>query len=122
MIKGLELDSLGVVGAHVAPATRRWPGSLLFPRVVRTRADNAVALTFDDGPDQGLDAFLDLLEEARARATFFVAGEQVERDPSKLREIISRGHEVGVHCYRHRPHLLLTPAGVVLRPNPLWTI
>jgi peptidoglycan/xylan/chitin deacetylase (PgdA/CDA1 family) len=111
--RALVAASAVIVAAHVAPATRRWPGSLFFPRIVRTRADSAVALTFDDGPDRGLDAFLDLLEEARARATFFVAGEQVERDPSKLREIISRGHEVGVHCYRHRPHLLLTPAGVV---------
>jgi peptidoglycan-N-acetylglucosamine deacetylase len=102
-----------MVAAHAAPSTkRRWPGSLFFPRILRVRSDNGVALTFDDGPDRGLDAFLDLLEEARARATFFVSGEQVERDPSKLREIVSRGHEVGVHCYRHRNHLLLTPAEV----------
>jgi peptidoglycan/xylan/chitin deacetylase (PgdA/CDA1 family) len=33
-----------------------------------------VALTFDDGPDRGLDAFLGLLEEAGARATYFVVG------------------------------------------------
>ena len=110
--RALIAASAALAAAHAAPATRRWPGSWLFPRILRVRADNGVALTFDDGPDQGLDAFLTLMEEARARATFFVAGEQVERDPSKLREIVSCGHEVGVHCYRHRNHLLLTPAEV----------
>jgi peptidoglycan/xylan/chitin deacetylase (PgdA/CDA1 family) len=72
-----------------------------------------VALTFDDGPDRGLDAFLNVLEKYKVGATFFVAGEQVERDPSKLREIVSCGHEVAIHCYRHRNHLRLTPRQVV---------
>ena len=72
-----------------------------------------MALTFDDGPDRGLDAFLGLLEGAGARATFFVVGEQVERDPGRLEEIVSCGHEVAVHCYRHRNHLRLTPREVV---------
>ncbi len=52
---------------------------------------------------------MDVLEKAAARATFFVVGEQVERAPGRLREIISCGHEVAVHCYRHRNHLFLTP-------------
>src|SRR5215218_11122485 len=85
--RALVAASAVLAAAHAAPATRRWPGSWFFPRILRVRADNGVALTFDDGPDRGLDAFLALMEEARARATFFVAGEQVERDPSKLREI-----------------------------------
>jgi len=86
---------------------------LFFPRIVRLETAHAVALTFDDGPGQELEAFLGLLEKAKARATFFVTGEQVERDPGRLRETISRGHEIGVHCYRHRNHLFMTPAEVV---------
>ena len=110
----LALTSATLVAAHVAPATRRWPSSLLFPRIVRVETDdNAVALTFDDGPDQGLSDFLEVLEGVAACATFFVSGEQVERDPSRLREIVSCDHEVGVHCYRHRHHLLLSPASAV---------
>jgi peptidoglycan/xylan/chitin deacetylase (PgdA/CDA1 family) len=66
-------------------------------------------LTFDDGPDRGLDRFLAVLEKAEARATFFVVGEQVERAPSKLRDIASCGHEIAVHGYRHRNHLFMTP-------------
>src|SRR5215212_5687258 len=111
--RALILASSVLVAAQAAPALRRWPADFCFPRMTRVETGDAVALTFDDGPDQGLEAFLDLLEAANARATFFVVGEQVTRDPAKLRETISRGHEVGVHCYRHRNHLFMTPAEVV---------
>lgn len=72
-----------------------------------------MALTFDDGPDKGLEGFLDVLEGAGARATFFVVGEQARRTPESLSEIISHGHEVGIHCYRHLDHLRLNPDEVV---------
>jgi peptidoglycan/xylan/chitin deacetylase (PgdA/CDA1 family) len=99
---------------YEAPAVSLFSrGRLLFPALTQTGAGDAVALTFDDGPDRGLDAFLGLLEGAGARATFFVVGEQVERDPGRLEEIVSCGHEVAVHCYRHRNHLRLTPREVV---------
>jgi peptidoglycan-N-acetylglucosamine deacetylase len=111
---GPALISLALLAMYEAPAVSRFPrGRLLFPALTQTGAGDAVALTFDDGPDRGLDAFLGLLEGAGARATFFVVGEQVERDPGRLEEIVSCGHEVAVHCYRHRNHLSLPPRQVV---------
>jgi peptidoglycan/xylan/chitin deacetylase (PgdA/CDA1 family) len=66
----------------------------------------AVALTFDDGPHpQGTPAVLEALARLGARATFFLTGEQVRRYPALAREIVTRGHAVGVHGHRH---LLLT--------------
>jgi peptidoglycan/xylan/chitin deacetylase (PgdA/CDA1 family) len=97
-----------LLAAHAAPANRL--GRLFLPVTTQLKTDSAVALTFDDGPDHGLDMFLDLLERAKARVTFFVVGEQAERAPSKLQEIVSCGHEVGVHGYRHRSYLFLTPS------------
>ena len=111
--RALILASSVLVAAHAAPAVRRWPVSLWFPRMTRVKADDAVALTFDDGPDQELEAFLKVLGEAKARATFFVLGEQVARNPSRLKEIIHCGHEIGVHGYGHRNHLFRTPAAIV---------
>jgi len=70
---------------------------------------DAVALTFDDGPDRSLGRFLDELARAGARATFFVTGEQVAEDPARVAAIVAAGHEVGVHGYRHRHHLRLAP-------------
>jgi peptidoglycan/xylan/chitin deacetylase (PgdA/CDA1 family) len=97
--------------AYRAPATRL--GRLFFRATTRLRSENAVALTFDDGPDRGLDRLLELMQEAEARATFFVVGEQVESAPGRLREIVSCGHEISVHCYRHLDHRKLAPEQVI---------
>lgn len=98
------------LAAYAAPAAARSrAGRTLFPAVTRVASRDAVALTFDDGPGRLTGRFLDLLDEAGARATFFVAGEQAAARPWVVREISARGHEVGVHCYRHRSHLLLPP-------------
>lgn len=71
--------------------------------------DDAVALTFDDGPHpQGTPAVLEALRETGARATFFLAGEQVSRRPALAAEIVAAGHGVGLHCFRHRNNLRLT--------------
>jgi peptidoglycan/xylan/chitin deacetylase (PgdA/CDA1 family) len=76
----------------------------------RTAAGTGVGLTFDDGPHaQGTPAVLDVLATAGATATFFLVGEQVERNPRLAAEILAAGHEVGLHCHRHRSLLRLTP-------------
>lgn len=75
------------------------------------RQDGAggVALTFDDGPHpQGTPQVLEILREAGAPATFFLAGEQVERRPALAAEIVAAGHRVELHCHRHRNLLRLT--------------
>jgi peptidoglycan-N-acetylglucosamine deacetylase len=62
-----------------------------------------VALTFDDGPHkEGTPAALELLRAAGVRATFFLIGEQVERNRSLAAEIAAAGHEIALHGYRHR--------------------
>ena len=43
-----------------------------------------------------------------APATFFLAGEQVERRPALAAEIVAAGHRVELHCHRHRNLLRLT--------------
>lgn len=61
--------------------------------------------------DRALGPLLDELSSRRLRATFFVVGElaQVWRD--ELRELISRGHEVGLHGHSHRFLRDLGPSG-----------
>jgi peptidoglycan/xylan/chitin deacetylase (PgdA/CDA1 family) len=61
-----------------------------------------VALTFDDGPDPvHTRRVLDLLDKHEAKATFFVIGRKVDAHPEIVREIVDRGHDVGVHGYAH---------------------
>ena len=75
----------------------------------RQEGADGVALTFDDGPHpQGTPMVLEVLREANASATFFLAGEQVERRPALVAEIVAAGHRVELHCHRHRNALRLT--------------
>jgi peptidoglycan-N-acetylglucosamine deacetylase len=76
----------------------------------RTASGTGYALTFDDGPHaQGTPAALEVLARAQVRATFFLVGEQVLRNPALAAEIVAAGHGVGLHCHRHRNLLRLTP-------------
>jgi peptidoglycan-N-acetylglucosamine deacetylase len=68
----------------------------------RLGRDDAVALTFDDGPHaEGTPAVLEALERQGATATFFLVGEQVRLRPALAGEIVAAGHEVAVHGDRH---------------------
>jgi peptidoglycan/xylan/chitin deacetylase (PgdA/CDA1 family) len=98
------LPSTALVSAHA----RR-----LFGVHATVPSRQAVALTVDDGPHpQGTPAMLAALERAEAPATFFLSGEQVERWPSVAADIVSAGHQIGVHGHRHRNLMRLTPRQV----------
>jgi polysaccharide deacetylase family protein (PEP-CTERM system associated) len=71
-------------------SARSWPG---FPPRVRENTERV----------------LQILEENRCRATFFVLGWVAERNPELIRRIVEAGHEVACHSYSHRPISSLTP-------------
>jgi peptidoglycan/xylan/chitin deacetylase (PgdA/CDA1 family) len=76
----------------------------------RNASGTGYALTFDDGPHaQGTPAVLDVLAASGVRATFFLVGEQLRRNPTLGAEIVAAGHLVGLHCDRHRNLLRLAP-------------
>jgi peptidoglycan/xylan/chitin deacetylase (PgdA/CDA1 family) len=111
----LAATALAAASLHAGPALCARSPALRRALAVRDRmADpRAVALTFDDGPHpQGTPATLAALDGLGVRATFFVVGEQVRRDPALAAEIVAAGHEVGVHGDRHRNLLRLTPIQV----------
>jgi peptidoglycan/xylan/chitin deacetylase (PgdA/CDA1 family) len=101
---------LDVVRHILAPVLPAAAAALDLPRTLPCETP-AVALTFDDGPHpEGTPAVLELLARARARATFFVIGEQVERRPALAAEIVAAGHAVALHGYRHRLQLRMSAA------------
>ncbi len=64
-----------------------------------------MALTFDDGPDpRGTPMVLGALARARVKATFFVLGERVIREPALLERVLAAGHDVQVHGFGHLRH------------------
>ncbi len=90
-----------MIEAPLAPHSPRIAARLGILR--RQEGISGVALTFDDGPHpQGTPLVLEILREANVPATFFLAGEQVERRPALAAEIVAAGHRVGLHCHRHR--------------------
>lgn len=60
--------------------------------------------------DIGTRVLLDLLDEHRASATFFVLGDVAAHAPALIREIARRGHEIGSHGERHQPITRQSPA------------
>jgi peptidoglycan-N-acetylglucosamine deacetylase len=64
--------------------------------------DNAVYLTFDDGPHPEITPWvLAQLNEHDAQATFFCVGNNVQQYPEVYKKIVTAGHAVGNHTYHH---------------------
>lgn len=91
----------------------------VLPRLTRGRmvwrgptAVRRVAITFDDGPGEMTDAYLDVLATAGVAATFFVMGYYVERQPEALRAYLRGGHQIAGHGYYHERFTRLGARGL----------
>jgi peptidoglycan/xylan/chitin deacetylase (PgdA/CDA1 family) len=60
-----------------------------------------VALTFDDGPSEYTDDFLQVLREKDARGTFFEIGQEMPGREEVMRQILAEGDEIGDHTMNH---------------------
>ncbi len=64
--------------------------------------DRVIYLTFDDGPIPHVTKFiLEQLNIYNAKATFFMLGNNVEKNPYLLNDILKHGHSVGNHTHNH---------------------
>ncbi|HEX4791292.1 MAG TPA: polysaccharide deacetylase family protein [Actinospica sp.] len=106
------LAAAGALAQAVPTVTSLGPvRATLWPGLTGLGAPDHVALTFDDGPDPGsTPQFLDALDAAGVRATFFLLGGMVQRAPGLARRISDAGHEVALHGWAHRAHLAVSPA------------
>lgn len=63
---------------------------------------NNIYLSFDDGPHpQNTQVMLNILDKYNARATFFVVGEDAEKNIEILKKVSAAGHTVANHSYSH---------------------
>ncbi len=65
-------------------------------------AHQYIYLTFDDGPSDNTRTILDTLDEYGVKATFFVIGTEDEQYQELYKEIVERGHTIGMHSYSHK--------------------
>jgi peptidoglycan/xylan/chitin deacetylase (PgdA/CDA1 family) len=115
---GIGLNQVGLTAAGL------WPRShLLGPNWTRLPAAAAerrqFALTLDDGPDPEVTPHvLDVLDTHHTRATFFCIAARAQAQPTLLREIVARGHDVQNHSHSHRHHFaLLGPRALAREVN-----
>ena len=82
--------------------------------------DGHLALTFDDGPSEYTDRFLDVLRQHRVKATFFIMGQKLNTTKrlNSLRRMKREGHTIASHTWSH-PELLNLTTGEI--EEEMWS-
>lgn len=76
----------------------------------KSRRQQVVCLTFDDGPGATLTPkVLDLLRSSDVRATFYLLGFRAQAAPEVADLVVAAGHEVGAHSMWHTHAWKTTP-------------
>jgi peptidoglycan/xylan/chitin deacetylase (PgdA/CDA1 family) len=64
--------------------------------------ENKIYLTFDDGPTpEVLPVILKTLDVYKIPATFFCVGENMQKHPDLVKEMLKGGHAIGNHTHNH---------------------
>lgn len=98
----VDFEEEKIVTEHATPPTEEEPNNGDH-KLMR------IALTFDDGPDlKYTPQILDILNEKKVKATFFVVGIQVNKYPEVVQRMEDEGHMIGNHSYSHSSFTKLT--------------
>jgi len=80
------------------------------------RNHSRIALTFDDGPNEPYTSqVLNILEQYKIKATFFVIGKNARCYPDICQQIVTAGNVVGNHSYHHHKSLCLRRGKTIAR-------
>lgn len=85
---------------HFTPRLLHW----CYPRLLwhMPRSSKTIYLTFDDGPvPEVTPRVLEMLQAYGAKATFFCVGENVQKHPEVLAQVVKEGHRLGNHTQHH---------------------
>lgn len=72
--------------------------------------EKLIAITFDDGPSEYTEKYLNILAQYGAKATFFELCNSIDAYPNASRAIIAAGCQIGSHTKSHSQLTTLTPA------------
>jgi peptidoglycan/xylan/chitin deacetylase (PgdA/CDA1 family) len=93
---------LAVAGTCIYDMVSPWSNAFGSTHWTGAGQDRVVALTFDDGPNEPYTSrVLSILKREHVRATFFLIGTRVRREPTVAARIVGEGHAVGNHSDSH---------------------
>ena len=76
-----------------------------YPGIIAVRGPGdkkAVALTFDDGPDDKYTPqIMNILDSQHIKGTFFLVGSLIEKHPGVVENLVAGGHHVAGHGWSH---------------------
>jgi peptidoglycan-N-acetylglucosamine deacetylase len=68
----------------------------------KERSENKIYLTFDDGPVSGVtDYVLNELAKRNMNATFFMVGDNIQKNHQLAQEVLQSGNGIGNHTMHH---------------------
>jgi peptidoglycan/xylan/chitin deacetylase (PgdA/CDA1 family) len=118
----LQLGSAGLMRATIGEVSHslvatstmiRQPVPMIVQRAEFPAGSKLIALTFDDGPWPGqTQRILAILASENVKATFFMMGMCVQREPSLAKRVVAEGHLVANHTQTHLGLGRATPAQV----------
>jgi peptidoglycan/xylan/chitin deacetylase (PgdA/CDA1 family) len=91
----------------IAPFFPQW--GFFLPIISKGQSNSkCTSLTFDDGPTpETTPKILELLARYNIKATFFVIGKKAEQYPDLILDILTAGHTIGNHSWKHDSLLML---------------
>lgn len=101
---GIGIAVVGICAGVILTLCAVLPENNVFGRVFfeSQTTKKLVALTFDDGPySPYTEQMLDVLQEYHVPATFFIVGQNAEKNPELVARIAREGHQLGNHTYHH---------------------
>lgn len=90
------------ISAHAKMTIPAWAQGKKISLVKVKPGNKVVALSFDDGPwPTYTHQILDVLKQHQIKATFFMVGQELSRQPQIGRDVVAAGHVIGNHSWDH---------------------
>lgn len=96
-----SVPSVDDIPKTVNEVTSEPPGEYAPWRTKRNDGRKVAYLTFDDGPSVNTTSILRILDENKIKATFFIIGQNAERNADLVKREAADGHTIGNHTYSH---------------------
>ncbi|CZT12313.1 related to deacetylase [Rhynchosporium agropyri] len=116
----LFLASIVAASPQITPRAGPAAGTI----ITKCTEPNTIALTFDDGPWTYHSSIVKALNDAGAKATFFVTGTLyncIYSQASILNATFAAGHQIGSHTWDHKALNTLSAADITTQMSKLET-